>query len=242
MFRHRTLALAFIVLTTANATWGAFVVDFWNLRSSIQEGIGTPSFSIDSETLTTVTNPLFDTIHAQVNDNSFSQATFDYSWSPSLTTGDFNTTITHAIRAPESEAVTEAKVFIIPTEDIRVTVTASLTYAHTPGDLSSLNFFASIRDESTPVPQLLSEQRLGGNFYFLPSAATLTIMEQIILPAGGTYRLRNGLDSRNTADLLPTGTIDATGFVNFSIRPVPEPTTGLLLTITAAGGAVRRRR
>lgn len=241
MFRHQPMALALVILTASSTAWGAFVVDLWDLETSVSERIDDNTIN-DSESITLITNPLFETIHAQVNDNSFSQASFDYVWSPSLATGEFNTTITHAILAPESRAVTDSKIFIIPAEDIVVTISASLTYSHTPGDLSSINFFASIRDESAPLPQLLNEHRRGGNLYFLPSSGTLTIDEEIILSAGTTYRLRNGLDSSNTADSLPTGTIDATGFVNFSIRPVPEPTTALLLTFAAASIVLQRHR
>ena len=219
--------------------WAAFTVESWNLRTSIAEHIGTP-FNSDSETITAISNPLLTAIYAQVNDNSFSETEFNYAWFPSLATGHFNATITHAIRAPEARAVTDNQIFILPSEDLHLSISASLMYAHTPGDLGSVNFFTSIRDEATQQ-SVLSEHRRGGNLYFEPASGTLTINEEIILIAGTTYRLRNGIDSSNTADLLPTGIIDVSADISFTITPVPEPAS-LAMAALAAPWILRRRR
>ncbi len=234
------MALAFAFLTTSSTAWGAFVVDFWNLRTSIQEDIGNP-FNSETETLTTISNPLFETIHAQVNDNSFSQASFDYAWSPALTTGEFNTTITHAILAPESRAVSAGAIRFSSTEDVRVTISGTAMYSHTPGDLGGVNFAALLSNFDTGEIQRLEFER-GGNLFFQPASGTLSYFAEMILPAGVLYKYEFSVDTWNTADLLPTGTMDVFANIAFAIEAVPEPTTALLLTFAIASFVLRRRR
>ena len=239
MIRPILVVLSLAVIASPSPVHGGFTVEAWNLKTSASERVNGHSIN-DSETITSISNPLLTAIYAQVNDNSFSETEFNYAWFPSLATGHFNATITHAIRAPEARAVTDNQIFILPSEDLHLSISASLMYAHTPGDLGSVNFFTSIRDEATQQ-SVLSEHRRGGNLYFEPASGTLTINEEIILIAGTTYRLRNGIDSSNTADLLPTGIIDVSADISFTITPVPEPAS-LAMAALAAPWILRRRR
>ncbi|MCB9853757.1 MAG: PEP-CTERM sorting domain-containing protein [Phycisphaerales bacterium] len=239
MFRTRTLALALVILTASNSAWGAFVVDYWDLKTSVSERIADNTIN-DFESITAITNPLFETIQAQVNNNSYSRATFDYSWSPSLSIGDFNTTITHAIRAPESRAVSTGAIRFAPNEDVRVTISGTAIYSHTPGDLGGINFAALLSIVDTGEIQRLEFTR-GGNLFFQPASGTLSYFAEVILPAGIDYKYEFSVDTWNTADLLPTGTMDVSATIAFTIEPVPEPDTALLMGF-AAIVAIRRRR
>ncbi|MBK8268162.1 MAG: PEP-CTERM sorting domain-containing protein [Planctomycetes bacterium] len=60
--------------------------------------------------------------------------------------------------------------------------------------------------------------------------------------AGTPYRLQYVYDCSNTADPLPTGIMDSSGFIRIEINPVPEPATLTLLLPAIAFLARRRRR
>ena len=240
MIRNSSMALAFVMLSVSNTAWGAFVVDLWNLRTSIQEDIGNP-FNSETESITAITNPLFETIHAQVNDNSFSQADFDYAWSPSLATGEFNTTSTHAIRSPGMETKTAGLIRFSSAEDVRVTISGTATYSHTPGDISLVHFAVFLGTANTGEV-IFSGLKTGGGFFSLPSTGVLSHFAEFDLPAGVSYKYEFLVASRNTDDLLPTGVIDVSADIRFSVAPVPEPTTALLLTFAIAPFVLRRHR
>ncbi len=205
----------------------AVEVTSWDLRTGVQDFSGQTSVS-DLRRINVVSNPPITTSVASVGLNS-ATTDYDYSWLLDMAFGDFNTSFVHAIRSVKIRTVSTGQIFIIPGEDIRVTVNGSLNYWHTPGDEGAINYFATVRDMSTNA-DVFNEHRQGGNLYLLPSSGTLTIQAEAELSAGIPYRLRYGLQTDNTGDLPPTGIADASGFVNFHIEPlIPEPATLALL-------------
>lgn len=232
MMIKRLLMLMILVVATANANASAGEVQVlsWHLTAALSDDSGNLPV-IDGVDISDLSNPLDSSSVARIGDN-IASAAYDHSWIVALAFGDFNTSFTHNIRSPKVRTVTTSAIFITATEPVRVMIDGRLDYSHTPGDLDSLNFFASVRDESTST-NLFSDQTMTGALFFDPSNGTVLIHGEVILEPGTTYRLRYGLDSSNTADHLPTGTLNATGFVNFSIRPVPEPASALLLCVVS---------
>lgn len=237
--------IAFIISTLTmcaapSSLFAGFDVTAWNLSTGLADYSSSPPPTNTDEVLS-LSNPLIHTSHAQIG-ASFTTAQYDYGWLRDIATGHFNTNLTHAIRAPKIRSVSDGRIFILPSEDIRVTVTGQLSYFHTPGDEFSIDFAGTLRNMDTNL-DVFNEHRKGGNLYLLPSTGTLTFSNEAILSAGTLYRLRYALDTGNTGDLLPTGTLDATGYVNFAIEPVvPEPATALLLLLLTTSPIARRRR
>ena len=164
---------------------------------------------------------------------SSSLSEYEHSWVDTENFGDFNSAITLAMYSPQVRTVSSSQVFVVADEDLRVTIDGSMTYAHTPGDDTGIDFGISVRDTSTNE-FLFQESQCGGNLYLLPAAGTLPIAGEAILSAGTIYRLSFTVDARNTGDLPPTGIFDANGFVHFSVEPlIPEPATACLLMAAA---------
>ncbi len=231
-----SVALTFLSVGSDAASAG-FDVTFWHLSTATSDlGDSSPA---DSEDVFAITNPLTQLVQTQIGP-SFTSAYYDHSWLPDLAVGTFNTDITHGIASPDIINVTRTQIFFLADEPIRVTINGSLTYSHTPGDDTGIRFGASVRDTTTN-DDLSSQTEQGGNLYLLPSAGTLNIAGEAILDAGVIYRLQFVIDSSNTGDLPPTGTLDASGYLNFAITPVPEPATAMLL-LAAAPILLRRRR
>ncbi|MBK8266780.1 MAG: PEP-CTERM sorting domain-containing protein [Planctomycetes bacterium] len=155
--------------------------------------------------------------------------------------GTFGSNFTHVTRTVRVRQISTVAINIIPTEDIRITFDASVTYAHTPGDETVVTFGGGVANLTQGFPVFV-ENFNAGNAYSEPASDVLTIQGEAILLAGNTYRLGYTLDTDNGADFThpPTGILDATGWANFTIAPVPEPSTVFL--IAAALPLLRRRR
>ncbi|MCB9855029.1 MAG: hypothetical protein H6818_05020 [Phycisphaerales bacterium] len=233
-----TVLLAAIFFASATQVQAGFQVSTWTLTAALDDS-GSGSSMIDGDDITTISNPLNTVSNAQVGDNVVSAA-YNHSWIEDLAWGDFNMSFNHQIRTPEVRTISISAIYITPTSPVRVSIDGLLNYSHTPGDLDSLNFFASVRDEST-LTNAVRLQTFAGELNFYPPAGSIPIHGEAILSPGVTYRIRYGLDSYNITDSLPTGTLDASGYVNFSIRPVPEPAS-LLLIASVAIAAFRYTR
>jgi len=225
-FKKLSCALGSAIQVFAFASSGeaAFDVTLWNLSTRISQHVDGESL-FDREDIVDISNPLDLNSLAQLGPNA-AAVEYDYAWLRHQASGSFNTSITHAIRDPHVRPVSRGEITIVPDEDIVVAVDASMSYSHTPGDEYALLFGFSIRDV-TANQWLYQEVRYGGNLFLLPSAGVLDIQRQDILMAGRTYRLDYVLDDDNTSDSLPTGILDASGFLNISI--VPEINTACLL-------------
>lgn len=227
-----------VAITNAQPLRAGFVFTSLDLRNTITDTSGGPGV-VDTDRITTATNPFNQTSIAQVGMNIV-ESTYAFQWNEGLGTADFDTNISHAMRSREIRTVTSLEFFLRPTEDLHVTVEGSIDYAHTPGDDTSLFFGMSVRDFATQ-DDVFREIRQGGNAILLPSAGTLAINGEAILNSGTLYRLRAVFDNNNWPEPNP-GNLDASGFANFSIRPIPEPTAIALLTLPAALLIPRRQR
>lgn len=234
-----SLCLAFLsgVMVPALPALGAFDITFWNLSTRLtqQTSDGTVSDRVD---VLSVLNPLSQSDHAQVS-SSYTTANYDYSWLRTFGTGEFNTNLTHAINDTQVRTVSTTIIRFHTTADLVVHVNSSLSYSHTPGDDDWIDWFFSFGNLDTNQPILIRDFA-GGNLQGHPSAGTFVVDETMTLQAGFNYQFAYLLDCSNTFDDLPTGTLSASGFLNWSI--VPEPSALALLLASLAGVALRRRR
>ncbi|HWL94107.1 MAG TPA: hypothetical protein VNT79_11290 [Phycisphaerae bacterium] len=221
-----TFGVCLIVLMPMRQSEAAFDVSMWNLstRLSQQTDAGQISDSVD---IFELSNPLSQTARAELT-NSFNESQFAYHWLTEEATGQFHTAVTHGHRDPEMRTVSDGRMHILADEPLHVLLSGSLTYAHIPGDIVGINFNARLRNLDSGQDVFLDLHR-GGNLYFEPSSGILTMSNSAILDPGIPYELRYVVDSSNTGDLLPTGPVDASGWVEWSIQPVPETSTLFML-------------
>ncbi|MCB9853429.1 MAG: hypothetical protein H6819_10070 [Phycisphaerales bacterium] len=225
-------------LASSQSLRAGFVFHSLDLANSVHDYTG--ATDLDSDFITTATNPLNQTSLAQIGANIV-ESTYAFQWDGTLGTGTFATSLSHTIRSPDVETVTRVQIFIEPTEDLRVFVDGALTYNHTPNQEVGILYGMSVRNFTTSV-EILQEVREGGNFYNDPSSGTFTISNETILQAGMLYRLQAVLDNLN-AEHVNSGNLDATGHANFRIEPlVPEPHTAVLLAFAAVALIPRYRR
>ena len=240
MHRFPYVMSILLLLFVANTLRAGFVATSLDLTDSVTD-TSAGSAVVDFDSITTISNPLDQDSLAQVGMNIV-ESTYAFQWNETAGTGEFNTDLSHAIRSLSISTVTRVQVFIEPTEDLRVTVAGSLTYAHTPSRGFRVVFGMAIRDFSTS-DDVFFERREGGNGLNDPASGTLAFMGEAILQAGTLYRLQAVLDNTNTGE-PNIGDLDATGYADFHVAPlIPEPASALLLIIgITASGTQRRRR
>lgn len=229
--------ISLVAAATAKPAGAGFIFTSLDLENSVFDSTGAGEG--DADNITTATNPLNQTSIAQVGMNII-ESTYAFQWNEGLGTADFNTDVSHAMRSAEIDTVTRIQIFIEPTEPLRVLIDGEIDYAHTPGDDSSLFFAMSIRNFDT-FEYAFQERRQGGNLLLLPSSGTFAINGDAILNPGTLYRLQVVLDNDNISEPNP-GILDANGFANFSIRPIPEPTAIALLALPTTILIRRRKR
>lgn len=240
MLRFNYVIIAHLLfLIYAVSAFAGFTVDSLSLRNTIRDSSG-PSSIQETDRITDIVNPLQRSSAAQLG-NNIASSSYDFSWIEDIGIGDFNTTFSHAMRNSLGiRTVTNVRFFIETDIDLMVSLAGSLDYSHTPGDETQFLFGASVRDiDSSNL--LYSVGIEGGNADFLPASGILSFADTVFIPAGRTYQLLAVLDADDLAETNP-GIYDANGFVNISIRPVPEPHTALLLLFGTAAAVYRRPR
>lgn len=228
--------LLIVVISFPAQSRAGFDVTSWQLlRSVVVDNQGS-----DVEIIGTVSNPFQSNVTAQIGLDNLA-ANYDFIWDESPAIGDFNTSLTHEIRSPGVRIQNATNIYILPTEPVAVTIEGRLDYAHTPGDQLQLKFLANILNLTT-----IENEFTGGAFtgegFSGPSSDTVFIDAEIILQPGMSYRLSHLLESSNQTPIPANGIFDATGFVNYSIRPVPEPATACLTALLTLPFVFRKSR
>ncbi len=203
-----------------------FSVTSLDLRSSVRSSVIGESLT-DAETIDQISNPLLNTTMGQIG-NNVASSSYDFSWIEEIGIGDFNTTFSHAMRnSPSIRTVTSITLIIETAAELRVSYSGLLDYSHTPGDETQFLFGTSILDVDTSS-LFFSQTMEGGNADLLPASGQLELNAEVTLPADRTFFFSLTLDADDLAEPNP-GIYDANGFANISIRPVPEPTTALVM-------------
>ncbi len=233
------IIIAWLVVVNAAATGNAGITigsqDLFNL---VRDSSG-PSSIQDSDSITSISNPLLQSSTAQLG-NNIASSTYDYNWIEDIGVGDFKSIVSQQmLESVRVSTATRQQIFIETDVDLIVTFDGSIDYSHTPGDETQFLFGMSVRDVLT-TEVFFTQSFEGGNADLLPASGTLAVSGETIIPAGGLYRLQVALSADNF-DEDSAGIYDANGFANISIRPVPEPASALLLLPTVALLRYRRR-
>ena len=237
-YQYVLLGLLFLLASSTSASAG-FDISMWSLRNTVRDSSG-PSSVQDTDRITDIINPLDQSSSAQVGDN-IATSSYDFSWLEEAGVGDLHTTFDHEMRfTSDVRTVTRVDIFIETTVDLHVAVDGHVDFSHTVGDFTRINFGFSIIDV-VPFDVVMTDGVEGGNGNFEPASGSLTISGETTLLANRTYWLLGTVDNDNVLIDNPVGTYDVDGFIDFTIRPVPEPLTAwLLLPIFVIGLRCRR--
>jgi hypothetical protein len=215
------------------AVRGDAIVSSWSLLSQVYDGsTGTQNFTRFS----TVQNP-FASSHAAALGKSTVQTAYDFSWS---NFGSFLVQANHQNQDTSGEilrVLSDGKVFFSPAEDVSFNVSATYSYS-LPAWGMACDLYLGVRQAHLPNYYYSGSRSV--STYEGAQSGTLSLQGSGVLPAGGTYELDYNLRMDSTGSSGQFGT--ASGSVNFSFRPVPEPATVGLLGFAALMLARRRGR
>ncbi len=224
--------------------WGPLVASAAEILTIPQWEVGAGVFDSltdesDSQISVVVVNPLQIVFDAQLG-ASTATASLDYAWQPDAGAGTFR--LDGVLEAQGSaqrfSSAAGGAVWVQGSVDLILGIDASFSYFMPPGDREAhLNFVVLTVNPSSVV--YANEQRalrMIGD----PPTGTFMIDDQILLSAGSIFRLRHDMSLINfggSPDLLSTGN----GYINFTLEPVPEPSSACL---AACGLALllRKRR
>lgn len=234
ILRYSLACCAILVAGVVHDADAAFQVLDWNIAS------GTQFFSVpfvqDFERNQIVTNPWTGTLQGVVGLNR-SRSIHDYGWSIETPHGLFNTSFLHEIRTPDIRTLYDGAFRFFVSTDVTIHLDSLITYSHTPGDNSVIDYFLAIGAPGQPA--LYRREFRGGNGHGDPASGTFAVDETFTLMAGNEYHLNSWIICSNTADSLPTGVMNLSGALNWSITP--EPSTLSLLMPAALILLLRRR-
>lgn len=226
------------LLTTVPAAHAGFDFSFFRLRTGTQDRTG-PSIISDFETISTADNE----IHAFQDTGigtGYARTQFDVSWLEY--TGIFNAAVEQHIEEREFNTSTRLQIEFMADVDLLFTVDSELAYSSSASDTADIKYRINIRDLNAGFPPHFEVEHRGGAATLKPDSGIFITHESVILPAGTSYRIDHllTLDSI-TVDPPQHAPIDVSGYMNFSIAPVPEPGTSTLLVICFAAFLRRRR-
>ncbi len=133
-----------------------------------------------------------------------------------------------ACREPRRIGNTFGHLNVIPSVDSILTLDGSYIY-NMPTQPARAAFAISV-SKTNPSQSLYSNSQTRTNFAGPPSG-TLLVNDQILLPAGQSWRIQWGFAIDHFDDAIPGAASDATGHLAFQIHPVPEPATLSLLLL-----------
>ena len=226
-----------LLLTPRMAEGAEFQIDEWFLGTVVRDFTSGAS---DGEVSGIVQNGFMESHFASLPPNglTFAETSFGFSWTD-RGFGDFLIQASHAAENLDNlRTQSSGNIIFTTTVDLRMDIDASYTYD--VGDkMVRLNFNIIQQD---PVEILFAASERGGAAVFEPPAGTLTIQQDdLLVPAGHTYAINYLIDIITFGD--PPDTIGTgSGFIHFSIEPVPEPSTLFLVAVGSLGLSRRRTK
>jgi len=191
----------------------AFTIDDWLLNT----GLGLPQ-GPEYCFFNTVQNPFQDS-HGVVVANSTANTAYDFSWM--INSAGFNIESSHEVEGLESGSVFAASsgnIWITPTEDLVLSMDAAYSYQFSAiAQIATLS--VAVCYAGQPGCIFVETERAVG-FPGEPSAGTLEIHDEILLPANETWVLSYSQSvhtATSNAGLIVTGS----GYVTLTITPEP---------------------
>lgn len=236
-FRISVALILFLQVLVAKVSSAAFVEE-WTLSVLVD---GFTDYDVDFNI--TPTNGYMGSLLAAL-DNSLASSSYDMAWSELENTGSFRTDSNLLSQGPNpgsptffSSATTNVR--IQSNQDLVLVYDSSHTFALGSGDREVVSTL-DIADLTNLEPVFsggAGSAPIGGG----PSSGVLDFQHTMVLPAGPLYSITTRFRLIAFSG-SPSSLSSGSGFSHFTLAPVPEPATSLLLTFAAASVVVRRRR
>lgn len=208
----------------------SFTVEEWHLATGVEGAPGS-----DWRFSTMVQNP-FQASHFATSGNSTASSVFDFAWAAQF--GSFLIEGTHQAEDIGADATSSGLIYFDAAVDLVFTIDLSYTY-NLPGGAMRAGFTAAVLDADTQEA-FFGVSEHGDTWSGGPVSDTLTAQGSGILPAGRSYAIQYKLelDTYSSSGILGT----AFGYVDFTLAPVPEPSTLALLAMFTLTVPRRRHR
>ena len=205
----------------------AATIDVFEMGMTTEVGVNGMD---DYDWVSTPTNPFVATHHAQLG---MTQATtnIDVAWGPDG--GRFDFLFDQVIEDSTSYVAskTYGGVGIVSDVDLWLDYEYSYSYSNLGGDFAINSSTRVTHITNDGFTHLTYDTQLGGAGWLQPSSGTFTASYELLLEAGQRYGIvyDTQLDSGADFGLVGSGA----GSLHFTLTPVPEPTTALLLALSA---------
>ncbi len=171
--------------------------------------------------------------------NNFSRTQLDVAWSGY--SGAFNSAINQHIEDIDFLTTYRIDLDFHADIDLLLNVEIDMNYSTPVGQSARVAAGFSVRNDSQ-IEVLINSDFRGGNGFSEPAAGNFALHEQIYLANGSDYEINVSTNGESLSVSSFGRPIDITGFVNFSIQPVPEPGSASLICVVAMGLVGRRPR
>jgi hypothetical protein len=217
-----------------SATQATIVVNEWLLGT----GLSDPGNSqYPSASFSNVQNP-FQNSHSVALGSSYATTRYDYAW-----TGDsahFDAYPLHHLEQLDGDTGSSARIHLTPTVDSILTLEGTWNYGWPSATLGEADIVVDAFDLETEE-EIAWSYASGGNLFFGSPSGTLTVQDSALLLAGRKYEIYY-LARVYHSNPTPPGTYgEASGEIQFSIVPIPEP-AALSLILPALLLPRRRKR
>jgi hypothetical protein len=210
-----------VALTATPASAALFSINAWGMESTV---LNLPNLASDYSDL--VQNPFVGEHHALLGPSG-AHSYFDFSWTPD--TASFLIAASHVAFDGNggTRSLSSGNIYITPTVDMLLTATGTYAY-DLPGWDMQVAYGLVVFDGQ--FHERFVQTYGDDTFIDGPTNASFTLDTQFVLPAGETsvlsYRFR--LDAFDSTSLLATGS----GDIQFTLQPIPEPSTVVLVFST----------
>ncbi|MCB9856563.1 MAG: PEP-CTERM sorting domain-containing protein [Phycisphaerales bacterium] len=217
----------------------AFDFSFFRLITITQDSSG-PTVISDYENISTPDNEIHTLLDTGIG-TGYARTQYDVSWLGY--TGIFNAAVDQHIAEPEFLTTAEVRIEFFADVDLLLTVDTELEFSSSPMDWADFRYQIFVRDLTVFWPPHYVANHRGGALTLEPASGTFVTHDSVLLPAGTSYRIIHSLSQDSiSVDSPQHAPIDVSGYMNFSLTPVPEPSTALLFAGAASAALVRRRR
>jgi hypothetical protein len=232
----KAAAVFLLCVFCANPCIAGLVVGLSTLATRVS-----PALSSSIQDILAIDSNPFQQFHAITFQNSASATQYDMEWAGDE--GSFHISANHHLQGMKGFVDSFGMVFVTPAVDSRFSVISEYTYNHPSQFLGSADLSVRATKEGT-LDFAFNQAVSGGTFGLHPPAGTLHVDGSGILLAGVTYVLDYQMRSSNYAIPAPTAVWAGDGFIDLTIRPIPEPAALLPLAalLYLAPGRRRSRR
>ena len=236
--QSRLMVLGLLFVTAHAHAGPSFDFSFFRFRTFTQDHSGSSIMS-DVASIDTPQNPI-GVLQDTGFGNNHSRTQIDVAWSGY--SGVFNSAIDQHIEDISFLTSYRIELDFYADIDLILDVDMNIDYVTPAGQLVLVSADYLVDNQNTS--EVLIDGRFdGGGSALEPPVGNFNLQEQILLPSGSDYEITLSVRGVSATSLPPMTTpIDITGFVNFSIQPVPEPVSVVFVGVIAMGLVGHRPR